>query len=171
MMADDCAVKTSANRMTISRLAEACGVSYMTVHRVLRDDPKVADDTRRMVLTTAEKMGFAPKRLKRFDAAVRWNTYHVLFQNAYSLADAYFSEIILGIQAELFSRGRSCSFGVLTDSYPDFVRLTDMMADSTAGVFFVGDIQPSYARALQKSYGKVVFIDNPGGAAFCSKSL
>lgn len=135
----------------------------MTVHRVFREDPKVSEETRQMIMDTAEKMGFAPKRLKRVGAESRWNTYYVIFQDAYSLSDAYFSDIILGIQSELFAKGCCCSFGVLTDSYPEFVRLRDMMTSENAnGLFIVGDIQTSCAKALRESFDKIVFIDYPG---------
>ena len=46
---------------SIDELAAACGVSTATVSRVFNRRPNVRDETRRLVLETARKMGYRPK--------------------------------------------------------------------------------------------------------------
>lgn len=46
------------NRPTIREVAQAAGVSYQTVSRVLNDHPKVAYDTRERVLRAMKQLGF-----------------------------------------------------------------------------------------------------------------
>lgn len=53
-------------------IAEHSGVSAMTVSRVLRNFPNVAEDTRRRVLSAAKKIGYAPDpHLARLMARIR----------------------------------------------------------------------------------------------------
>lgn len=57
---------------SVHTVAAACGVSAMTVSRVLRNHPRVADATRQSVLATATKLGYAPDPyLARLMARVR----------------------------------------------------------------------------------------------------
>lgn len=45
---------------SLQSVAAACGVSVMTVSRALRNHPRVAASTRRKVLQTAKRLGYAP---------------------------------------------------------------------------------------------------------------
>lgn len=48
------------SQTSVHAVAEACGVSAMTVSRVLRDSPNVLPETRARVLAAAEKAGYRP---------------------------------------------------------------------------------------------------------------
>ena len=52
-------------RVTIYDIAEKLGISTATVNRALTDKPKVSVETRKLVLKTAEEMGFKPNTLAR----------------------------------------------------------------------------------------------------------
>lgn len=61
----------------ISDIANACGVSNMTVSRVLRNQPCVSPKTRRLVQRMAKKMGYAPDPyLSRLMTRVRSHRHH-----------------------------------------------------------------------------------------------
>ncbi len=47
-------------KATSSTVAEAAGVAQSTVSRALRGDPRVREDTRRLIETTAERLGYRP---------------------------------------------------------------------------------------------------------------
>lgn len=62
----------SQSRQNLRIIADAAGVSAMTVSRVLRDFPNVSPGTRRRVLSAAKKIGYAPDpHLARLMARIR----------------------------------------------------------------------------------------------------
>lgn len=52
-------------RTTIYDIAKTLGISTATVNRALTGKPRVKDETRKLVIETAEKMGFKPNALAR----------------------------------------------------------------------------------------------------------
>ena len=52
-------------RTTIYDIAARLGISTATVNRALTGKPRVKDETRKLVLQTAEEMGFRPNSLAR----------------------------------------------------------------------------------------------------------
>lgn len=52
-------------RATLADIAEAAGVSLMTVSRAINNKPGVSDDLRRTILALAEEMGYRPNQIAR----------------------------------------------------------------------------------------------------------
>lgn len=144
-------------------IARQCGLSKMTVSRVLRDEPNVSPGTREFVLRVAEKVGF---RISRSFNRTEYSTtrnYAILFQPEYSLNDSFFSGIILSVQRELFEQGYDCSVGIVSHDYREFLKLNRMLRSRQVhGVLVVGDIPARYAESLQDSFVNVVLLDYPG---------
>lgn len=156
-------VATEARKPNMSAIAEMCGVSKMTVSRIFKGDPNVSASTRELVLRVAEKSGFIPPTGNRRSEDSAARHYYVVFTEDSSVSDAYFSEIILSIQQQLFDHGCGCSLGIVNENYSDFVKLHSMLRPkTTAGVIIVGDIQIDYANMLRASFANVVFVDYPG---------
>ena len=152
----------NTNKVNLALIARQSGVSKMTVSRVLRNEEKVSPKTRRLVLQVAERMGFVPakSRRPRKDAG----HYYILFQQSYSINDAYFSGIILSIQNTLFEQGCGCSFGIINEEYSDFLKLNAIMKSrDVSGAFVIGDIPARDANTLLESFSDIIFIDYPGG--------
>jgi len=153
----------SAGKLNLSLIARESGVSKMTVSRVLRSESNVSPETRRAVLQVAERMGFVPSRPRRPRSDL--GHYYILFQQSYSVNDAYFSGIILSIQNALFDHGCGCSFGIITEEYGDFVKLNALMKGrEVSGVFVIGEIPARDANMLLGSFSDIIFIDYPGGS-------
>jgi len=152
----------ASNKVNLSRIASKSGVSKMTESRVLRNESNVSPETRRAVLQVAEQMGFVPSRPRRSRSDL--GHYYILFQQNYSVNDAYFSGIILSIQNALFEHGCGCSFGIVTEEYRDFIKLnTIMKSRDVCGAFVIGDIPARNANTLLASFSDIIFIDYPGG--------
>ncbi len=147
----------------VTLIARKCGVSKMTVSRVLRNQGNVSPATRQLVLDVAERAGFVPTGRYTAENSQAAKNYYVLFQEEHSLKDAYFSGIILSIQHELFAKGNSCSLGVIKEQYPDFLKLANILrSEDVKGILVVGESPPSYINALQAIFPNVVLIDYPG---------
>ena len=143
-------------------VATLCGVSRMTVSRVLRGLPGVAPQTRERVLRTAERLGVRlPTAASRPVETPK--TYHVLFQQAYSLNDAYFSEIVLSIQRALAEAGWGCAFTTMGGRFSDVVGLNRYLREQhVAGVIVVGKPSREAERCLLQRFPHLVFVDFPG---------
>lgn len=154
---------TAAKKANLTMIAEKCGVSKMTVTRVFRNDPHVSAKTRQFVLRVAEEVDFMPVGCYGPRSAQKVKHYGILFQKEYSINDAYFSDIILSIQQELFKHGLGCSFGIIENKYADFIKLNNILqSKDISGVFVVGEVPADYANTLQTNFRNLVIMDYPG---------
>ena len=150
-------------KCSLTLIARKCGVSKMTVSRVLRNEPNVSLTTRDLILRVAEKTGFLPSGVSNRATHSLARDYCILFQPEYSKKDAFFSTIIMSVQEELFQRGFGCVVGVIKDEYADFLKLNRIFSTQRVqGVIVVGEIPPRYSATLQANLLNLVFIDYPG---------
>lgn len=154
---------TEVTKPSLTLIARKCGVSKMTVSRVLRNDPNVSLTTRNFVLKVAENTGFMPSGVSNRARHSIARDYCILFQPEYSKKDAFFSTIIMSVQEELFERGFGCSVGVIKTGYSDFLKLNRILSpERVQGVIVVGEIPPHYSATLLANRLNLVFIDYPG---------
>ncbi|QBY01290.1 LacI family DNA-binding transcriptional regulator [Rhodophyticola sp. CCM32] len=85
-------------RTTLKDVAQAAGVSQMTVSRVVRGDQAVSLRTRERVQQTIEQIGYVPNKLAGSLAHARSNQVAVIIP---SLVNNVFSQVLAGITAEL----------------------------------------------------------------------
>lgn len=158
-----------------------CGVSKMTVSRAIRRDPRVSEATRQRVLRAAEKVNYLPSGygVGKMEGRSLTKHYYVLFHRDSALQDVFFGEIIRTMQQELFSRGLTCSLGLVSDEYAEFMQLYDMLqVADVAGILVVGPVPDESIDILLERFGEVVLVDNPGGpgitrpcsAVFCENT-
>jgi DNA-binding LacI/PurR family transcriptional regulator len=103
---------TIEKTVTLNDVAEASGVSYQTVSRVINQHPHVAKETRERVQDFISKLGYRPNRLARSLVTKRSNTIGVM-----SYGTSYFgpSQMLSNIDQVLRSRGYSLTFYSLED--------------------------------------------------------
>jgi len=114
----------SATSHDVARLA---GVSQPTVSRALRDDPCVAEATRRRVAEAAAQLGYVPSRRGRSLSTRRTGQIAVVVED---LGNAFYLEAIEHLHAELDRAGQRMV--VLTDppeQEPALERLLDGSID------------------------------------------
>src|SRR4051794_1994639 len=87
-----------SDRVTIAQVAEAAGVSAMTVSNVVNGKPGASDETRRFVLEVAERLGYKPNQAARSLKGGRSGMVGVL---TLDLTGQYGLEIVRGIADEL----------------------------------------------------------------------
>lgn len=91
-----------AQTVTIFDVAQASGVSYSTVSRVLNGFEFVKEDTRKRVLESAKSLGYIANLQARSLAGGKSNVIGVLVP---SFSNAYISQIVQGIDEELAKAG------------------------------------------------------------------
>jgi LacI family transcriptional regulator, gluconate utilization system Gnt-I transcriptional repressor len=89
-------------RVKMSDVARAAGVSTMTVSRALRQDGRIAPETRRKIQRLVQELGYVPDRIAAGFSSRRSGFVGVLVP---SLNNTHFAETAVGLQNELHPAG------------------------------------------------------------------
>ena len=95
-------------RPTLSQVAEAAGVSAITVSRALNTPERVNPETRRHILDTVERLGYVPNLVAGSLASASSRFIAVIVP---SLANAVFIEVIQGLQETFEAAGYQILLG------------------------------------------------------------
>lgn len=106
--------------VTISRVAEAAGVSVATVSRVMNGSPTVGPQLAERVRETAARLGYRPNASAQGLARGRTGMIGVLLPD---LANPYFHEVMKGLTAE-----------AVADGYHTLVAASDEIAEDEGGL-------------------------------------
>lgn len=85
-------------------VAEGAGVSLRTASRVLNDDPRVADATRRRVRGVMQDLRYTPDLMAR---SLRAGTDATIGLVVESIADPFFSELAAAVESATYDGGKS----------------------------------------------------------------
>ena len=88
--------------MNIKDIAQKCNLSVATISRVINNDPKVADSTRKKVLTIIDKYKFVPNITGRSLRTQKSNKILVLLP---TMSNQFYAEIIQGIEETAEEKG------------------------------------------------------------------
>ncbi|SDK71966.1 transcriptional regulator, LacI family [Franzmannia pantelleriensis] len=95
-------------RPTLTQVAEAAGVSSITVSRALNTPERVNPETRRHILATVERLGYVPNLVAGSLASASTRFIAVIVP---SLANAVFIEVIQGLQETFEDAGYQILLG------------------------------------------------------------
>ncbi len=154
-------------RLTLRDVSEACGVSEMTVSRVLRDRGDVSAPTRDRVLEAAKRLGYVPNKIAGALASQRVNLVTVVIP---SLSNMVFPEVLGGISAALEETGLQPVVGVSHYAAErEEAVLYEMLSWRPSGVILAGLEHTEAARRMLENAGiPVVEIMDVDGAAIDS---
>ncbi len=82
-------------QITIADVAEAAGVSAMTVSRAINNKSDIRDDTRQRILQLTQEMGYRPSTLARGLVTHRTGTIGLVVPD---IANPFFSQIARGVE-------------------------------------------------------------------------
>ena len=137
--------------LTLRDVSEACGVSEMTVSRVLRNRGDVSAATREKVLAAAKNLGYVPNQIAGSLASQRVNLVAVIIP---SLSNMVFPEVLTGINRVLDNTPLQPVFGV-TDYLPEKEEqvLYEMLSWRPSGVIIAGLEHSDATRAMLQNAG------------------
>lgn len=137
--------------LTLRDVSDACGVSEMTVSRVLRNREDVSPATREKVLAAARALGYVPNKIAGGLASQRVNLVAVIVP---SLSNMVFPEVLGGISAALEDTGLQPVFGVTNYSAEREENvLYEMLSWRPSGVIIAGLEHTEAARAMLENAG------------------
>jgi len=137
--------------LTLRDVSEVCGVSEMTVSRVLRKSGDVSATTRERVLAAAKELGYVPNQIAGSLASQRVNLVAVIIP---SLGNMVFPEVLNGINAAFDDTPLQPVVGV-TDYRPEKEEqvLYEMLSWRPSGVIIAGLEHSEAARAMLMNAG------------------
>ncbi|WP_263843699.1 LacI family DNA-binding transcriptional regulator [Roseobacter sinensis] len=137
--------------LTLRDVSEACGVSEMTVSRVLRNRGDVSEATRQKVLEAAKSLGYVPNQIAGSLASQRVNLVAVIIP---SLSNMVFPEVLTGINRTFDGTPLQPVVGV-TDYLPEKEEqvLYEMLSWRPSGVIIAGLEHSDAARAMLQNAG------------------
>lgn len=158
--------KTCDTAKSITTIAQACGVSVMTVSRALRNNTRVKEETRARVVATAESLGYIrSSRMGRPAAPVNSTRMKVqLIAGTMGLRLPIFdSRLLISIEQHLAERGHECVIRTCNGDYSQFIQLLENIRHSDAdATMLLGSLVPEQLRALLETIPEAVLLDNPG---------
>ena len=102
--------------VTLKKIAEALGVSAMTVSRALNNRSNVEESTRKRILAKAEEMGYTPNHVAKSLVSRKTFTIGVIIPE---ISHVFFAEVISGIEEVAYQMDYQL---ILTNSAENFER-------------------------------------------------
>jgi DNA-binding LacI/PurR family transcriptional regulator len=115
-----------SKRVTAKDVAEALGISTMTVSRVLNNRSNVSEETRHKVLDMSQKIGYFPNHIAKSLVLRRTDTIGVVVPE---ITHSFFPEVVTGIEEVCYKKGYHL---ILAHSAENLVRERDVIYTLTS---------------------------------------
>ena len=138
--------RRATGRVTLADVAEAAGVSPITVSRALRGERAVAAELVERVRAAATALGYVPDPAARALASSRSSHVAVLIPK---LSNTLFVELLDAVQRTLVPAGYQTLIGVThSDAGEEEAVLRSMLAHRPAGLIVTGSSRSATAQAM-----------------------
>lgn len=107
------------SKVTLKEVAEALGVSTMTVSRAMNNSDKISQKTKEVVRRKAKEMGYTPNQIAKSLISQKTNTIGVVIPEIHHM---FFSQVVSGIESVMFENKYQL---FLTNSSEQFSREKD----------------------------------------------
>ena len=139
-------------RVTMKDIADRLNLSINAVSLALNDKTGVGEETKRLILNTAEEMGYLDQSVKYMQNYSNKNIC-VLLKNRFFRDFRFYGRVLLGIEEEAKKAGYDVFFSSFeTEDIPTCVE-----SRKVAGIIAVGKIGDSFLRRL-KEYGVPIVL-------------
>lgn len=143
-------------RVTMKDIAARLGLSINAVSLALNDRAGVGDETRRLILDTAEEMGYLDQSVKYIQTYSNKNIC-VLMKYRFFRDFRFYGRILLGIEEEAKKSG----YDVFINSYEEEGTIPSCVENKkVAGIIVVGKMSDAYLRQLKSYSMPVVLADH-----------
>ncbi|MFA7123602.1 MAG: LacI family DNA-binding transcriptional regulator [Candidatus Delongbacteria bacterium] len=148
--------------VTTSQIAKELGLSRNTVSKALNNNPEVCDNTKRLVLAAAKRLGYHRINKQFYDEySENDSNYEIcLIVHERELKVNFWNLILQGIEECLKARSCRILFGILTYDEEKNDRLPPVInGTSISGLISVGPYSEGYLRKIKKTGIPFVSID------------
>ena len=147
---------------TIKDIAEACGVSLMTVSRALREKSPVKEATRKRILAEAERLGYTNvARQGRPATGEPLRQVQLILGNINGSMYYFHMRLLTALEQKLAECGYECIIRTTNGSYNIFLRIIERIKRSRcAGTILFGSFEPEQLKHLLQSLPGALLLDN-----------
>lgn len=146
--------------MTLKNIAEALGVSAMTVSRALNDRDNVDDKTKQRVLKKARSMGYTPNKVAKSLVSRKTHTIGVVIPE---ITHAFFPEVVRGIEEVTYNSDYQIFLTNANEQYDrEKEAIETLRAQRVDGLLISSSLTRedySFYQNIIKGGAKVVFFD------------
>ncbi|MEP5729722.1 MAG: LacI family DNA-binding transcriptional regulator [Sulfitobacter sp.] len=140
------------NRVSISEVAVASGVSKMTVSRVLRGEGGYSEKTRELVMRQVDKLGYLPNRLATVFAGDQASTF--VGVSIPDLGNEVFAQVLEGIDRKLGAFGHQTVLGLTQHTQKEEEAwIRTVLSWQPAGLILTGRFHAPRASEMVKNAG------------------
>ncbi len=143
---------SKTNKVSLSQVATAAGVSKMTASRVLRGEGGYSEKTRALVMEKVDELGYLPNRLATVFAGDKTSTF--VGVAIPDLGNEVFSQVLEGIDRKLGSFGHQSVLGLTQHTLKeeeDWIRT--VLSWQPAGLILTGRYHSARATEMLKNAG------------------
>lgn len=140
-------------KVTINDVVKKSGLSYVTVSRVISNDPNVRESNRRKVREAIEELGYVPSAAARTLATGKT---HVIAMFISDMCDDFFAEIIKRVNEQLLRRGYLLTLSIC-DEEQNELNTSFLSQNRVDGAILMVPHKEKYYIDVLKS-GKVPFV-------------
>ena len=147
---------------TIKDIAEACGVSLMTVSRALREKTSVKEETKKRILAEAERQGYTNvARQGRPANGAAPGQVQLILGNINGSMYYFHMRLLTALEQKLAQNGFECIIRTTNGSYNIFLRLIERIKRSRcAGTIIFGSFDSEQLEHLLSSLPNAILLDN-----------
>lgn len=140
------------NKISLSEVALAAGVSKMTASRVLRDGSGFSEETRKKVMAEVERLGYLPNRLATVFSGDKRSTF--VGVSIPELGNEIFAQVLEGIDRKLGGFGHQTVLG-MTEHDPAHEEkwIEQVLSWQPAALIITGRSHSKRAAQMLKSAG------------------
>ncbi|PLR75861.1 LacI family transcriptional regulator [Bacillus sp. V3-13] len=148
------------SKVSMQSIADRLNISKNSVSQALTGKPGVSEETRKLVLATANEMGYEyPNRRKQRETASK-NIALIASEFAFS-QKGFFGEIYLSVEKELLSKGMNLTIQSITPFARDHLILPPFIENRTVdGVLILSHISNEYIQKIIHTGIPTVLIDH-----------
>ena len=155
-------------KVTMKDIAQRLGLSINAVSLALNDRAGVGEETRRLILDTAEEMGYLDQSIKYIQTYSNKNIC-VLMKYRFFRDFRFYGRILLGIEEEAKKSG----YDVVINSVEEEGTIPSCVDNrKVSGIIVVGKLSDDYLRMLKQYHIPIVLADHTslGEATDCIMS-
>lgn len=143
---------SKSNKVSLSEVAQAAGVSKMTASRVLRGEGGYSEKTRALVMEKVDKFGYLPNRLATVFAGDKSSTF--IGVSIPDLGNEVFAQVLEGIDRKLGSFGHQTVLGLTQHTMKEEENwIRTVLSWQPAGLILTGRYHSTRAVEMLKNAG------------------
>jgi len=141
-----------SNKVSLSQVAQAAGVSKMTASRVLRNEGGYSEQTRARVMAKVETLGYLPNRLATVFSGDQSSTF--VGVSIPDLGNEVFSQVLEGIDRKFGSFGYQTVLGLTQHTLEEEENwIRTVLSWQPAGLILTGRYHSARATEMLKNAG------------------